>query len=65
MKVRDIVKLLDNDGWNLAETHGRHRQYKHPAKKGHVTIAGHLSHDLAAVTLNSVLTSKVKEVSNE
>jgi predicted RNA binding protein YcfA (HicA-like mRNA interferase family) len=55
MKVRDIIKLIEADGWVLVTTKGSHRQYKHPAKIGRVTIAGHLSDDVAPGTLNSVL----------
>jgi len=55
MKVRDAIKLIENDGWYLVVTKGSHRQYKHPTKPGRVTIAGHLSHDLAPGTLNSIL----------
>jgi predicted RNA binding protein YcfA (HicA-like mRNA interferase family) len=54
MKIRDIVKLIENDGWYLVTTRGSHRQYKHPAKPGRVTIAGHPNNDLAPGTLNSV-----------
>ncbi len=55
MKVRDIIKLIEDDDWYLVTTKGSHRQYKHPTKPGRVTIAGHPSHDLAPGTLNSVL----------
>ena len=55
MKVRDITKMIEPDGWYLVATKGSHRQYKHPTKPGRVTIAGHPSHDLAPGTLNSVL----------
>jgi len=55
MKVRDIIKMIESDGWYLVATKGSHRQYKHPPKPGRVTIADHLSHDLAPGTLNSVL----------
>ena len=54
MKVRDIIKLIEADGWYLVVTKGNHRQYKHPLKPGRVTIAGHPSHDLAPGTLNSI-----------
>jgi predicted RNA binding protein YcfA (HicA-like mRNA interferase family) len=56
MKVRDVIKLIEEDGWRLARTKGSHRQYKHSVKKGTVTIAGHPSSDLAPKTLNSILT---------
>ncbi len=55
MKVRDVIKLIEADGWYLVATRGSHRQYKHPAKPGRVTIAGHPGHDLALGTLGSVL----------
>lgn len=34
MKVRDVLKLLRDDGWYLVVTEGSHRQFKHPTKKG-------------------------------
>jgi predicted RNA binding protein YcfA (HicA-like mRNA interferase family) len=55
MKVREALKILEQDGWYLSRTRGSHRQYKHPTKKGLVTIAGHLSDDLSKGTLNSIL----------
>lgn len=62
MKVRDIIKLIEKDGWYLVQTKGSHRQYKHPIKPGRVTIAGHPGDDLAPGTLNSVLKqAKLKE----
>jgi predicted RNA binding protein YcfA (HicA-like mRNA interferase family) len=62
MKVRDIIKLLEEDGWYLVVTKGSHRQYKHQGKLGRVTIAGHPNDDLAPGTLNSILKqAKLKE----
>ncbi|MCC4766322.1 addiction module toxin, HicA family [Methanosarcina sp. DH1] len=55
MKVREVIKLLEADGWYLVATKGSHRQYKHPTKPGRVTIAGHSGDDLASGTLNSIL----------
>ncbi|MDL1966355.1 MAG: type II toxin-antitoxin system HicA family toxin [Candidatus Desulfofervidus auxilii] len=55
MKVRDVIKLIEQEGWILVRQKGSHRQYKHPAKKGLVTIAGNLKDDLAPGTLNSIL----------
>jgi predicted RNA binding protein YcfA (HicA-like mRNA interferase family) len=54
MKIRDVIKLVEDDGWRLVATEGSHRQYKHPTKPGRVTIAGHPNDDLAPGTLNSV-----------
>lgn len=62
MKVRDIIKMIEKDGWYLVATRGSHRQYKHPDKTGRVTIAGNLNHEIAPGTLNSVLKqAKLKE----
>jgi predicted RNA binding protein YcfA (HicA-like mRNA interferase family) len=55
MKVKEIIKLVEQDGWYLARTKGSHRQYKHQIKIGLVTIPGKLSDELAPGTLNSIL----------
>jgi predicted RNA binding protein YcfA (HicA-like mRNA interferase family) len=55
MKVRDIIKLIEEDGWYLARTRGSHRQYKHPDKLGLVTVPGKQGDDLAPGTLDSIL----------
>ena len=55
MKVREIIKIIEEDGWYLARMKGSHRQFKHAFKKGFVTIAGHLNDDLAKGTLNSIM----------
>lgn len=63
MKVRDIIKLIEADGWYQVDTRGSHRQYKHISKTGRVTIAGHPNDDIALGTLNSILKqAKLKEV---
>jgi predicted RNA binding protein YcfA (HicA-like mRNA interferase family) len=55
MKVRDVIKLLEQDGWMLARTRGSHRNYSHPRKRGLVTVPGHPGDDLHPKTLRSVL----------
>jgi predicted RNA binding protein YcfA (HicA-like mRNA interferase family) len=55
MKISDILNRLHKDGWVLVATRGSHRQFKHPAKPGRVTVAGKPSDDLAPGTLNSIL----------
>jgi predicted RNA binding protein YcfA (HicA-like mRNA interferase family) len=55
VKVRDLINLLERDGWYLVRTRGSHRQYMHPVKRGLVTVAGKPSHDLAVGTLSSIL----------
>ena len=55
MKIRDAIKLVEKDGWRMVVQEGSHWQYKHPAKKGRVTIAGHPSMDLDPKTRSSIL----------
>ena len=55
MKVRQVIRLLERDGWVLVRTRGSHRQYKHSEKPGLVTLAGKPSEELAPGTLNSIL----------
>ena len=54
MKVKEIIKVIEADGWYLVTTRGSHRQYKHSNMSGRVTIAGKLSDDLAPGTENSI-----------
>ena len=55
MHVRDLIRLLEADGWALARTRGSHRQYKHAEKPGLVTVPGQMADDVAPGTLNSIL----------
>jgi len=62
MKVREVIRMIEADGWLLVVIRGDHRQYKHPMKPGRVTIAGQMNHDIAPGTLNSILKqAKMKE----
>ncbi|MGI8838778.1 MAG: type II toxin-antitoxin system HicA family toxin [Pyrinomonadaceae bacterium] len=55
MKVKQVIKLLEGDGWYQARTRGSHRQFKHPSKSGTVTVSGKPSIDIPPGTLNSIL----------
>ena len=56
MKVSEVIKIIEDDGWFLVRQKGSHRQYKHRIKKGLVTVASHkMSDDIAKGTLNSIL----------
>lgn len=54
LKVSEIVKLLEADGWYLVRTKGSHRQYHHPTKPGTVTVAGKPSTDIPTGTERSI-----------
>lgn len=54
MKVRDLIKRIEADGWREMTQKGRHRQYKRPLKRGRVTIPGHPGDDLDTGALKSI-----------
>lgn len=55
MQAREVIKIIEADGWYLIRQRGSHKQYKHPTKHGLVTIAVHkLSDDIAKGTLHSI-----------
>jgi predicted RNA binding protein YcfA (HicA-like mRNA interferase family) len=49
VKVREVMKIIEADGWYLLKMEGDHRQFKHQTKKGRVTIAGHPSKEVPQV----------------
>lgn len=55
MKVRELLKQLEGDGWYLVRTRGSHRQYKHSSKPGTVTVAGKPGVEVPKGTLNAIL----------
>lgn len=55
MKVRELLKRLKKDGWEIDRTRGSHRQMVHPSERGTVTVSGHLTDDVHPKTLKSVL----------
>ena len=55
MKVGELIRLLEDDGWRLARIRGSHRQYKHASRPGTVTVAGKPSLDIPPGTLNAIL----------
>jgi predicted RNA binding protein YcfA (HicA-like mRNA interferase family) len=55
LKVSEMLRLLEADGWYLVTTRGSHRQFKHPVKPGRVTVAGKRSAELPPGTERSIL----------
>ena len=53
-KVREVLALLRADGWDLISVKGSHRQFKHPTKKGKVTVNGHDGDVVSQFLLNSI-----------
>jgi predicted RNA binding protein YcfA (HicA-like mRNA interferase family) len=62
MKVREIIRRIEQDGWYLFKTRGSHRQFKHPTKPGKVTIPGHPSETLPPKTVKSIFEQAKLEV---
>ena len=57
VKVRDLVRLLESDGWRLKSTRGSHRQFLHPNKGMVVTVPGQSGKDVPIGTLRAILRS--------
>lgn len=55
MKISELLRVIEEDGWFLVRQRGNHRQFHHPGKSGTVTVAGKPSIDVPPGTLNSVL----------
>lgn len=55
VKVRDLIRRLEAEGWYLARTRGSHRQFRHPSRPGTVTVAGKPSLEVPPGTLNAIL----------
>ena len=54
LKVREVIRMIEQDGWRMVEQQGSHRQFKHPAKRGRVTVPGKPGDDLHPKTLASI-----------
>ena len=54
MKVREIVRMLQDDGWYQVRMKGSHRHFKHNLKPGLVTVPGNSSKEMAIGTLGSI-----------
>ena len=54
MNSKVLIKKIKEDGWFLVNVVGSHQQFKHPTKKGKVTIP-HPKKDLPIGTVHSVL----------
>jgi predicted RNA binding protein YcfA (HicA-like mRNA interferase family) len=55
MRVRDLIRMLERDGWEIVRVRGSHRQLRHPIKAGTVTVAGKSGADVPPGTLNAIL----------
>jgi predicted RNA binding protein YcfA (HicA-like mRNA interferase family) len=55
MKVKELIALIEADGWFQVRMKGSPRQFHHRAKPGIVTVSGKASVDIPPGTLNSAL----------
>jgi predicted RNA binding protein YcfA (HicA-like mRNA interferase family) len=54
VKVRDIIKRVEADGWVQVSQEGSHRQYKYAVKRGRVTVAGKPGSEPPTGTVKSI-----------
>ncbi len=54
MKVSQVIRILESNGWQWVRTTGSHRIFKHPTKLGIVVVPGKLSKDIPIGTLASI-----------
>lgn len=54
MDAREVIKILKKDGWYLVNQEGSHKQFRHPTKKGKVTVATHGHKDIPLKTLKNI-----------
>jgi predicted RNA binding protein YcfA (HicA-like mRNA interferase family) len=54
MNSKDLIKILEQDGWKIVATKGSHYQYKHQIKKGRVTVP-HPKKEIPIGTISSIL----------
>ena len=54
MKVRDVIRRLQEDGWYIDRTKGSHRVFKHPTKPGIAVVSGKTGADVPIGTLRSI-----------
>jgi len=50
---RELIKILESDGWRLVGVNGSHHNYKHPTKSGKVTIT-HPKKDIPRGTIKGI-----------
>jgi predicted RNA binding protein YcfA (HicA-like mRNA interferase family) len=55
VKFRDVIRVLEDDGWRLIAQRGSHRQYEHPSKPSKVTVAGKPNADVPKGTAANIL----------
>jgi predicted RNA binding protein YcfA (HicA-like mRNA interferase family) len=55
MKVRELIHLLERNGWTEMRSKGSHRHFKHPNRASLVTVPGNDGKELAPGTLNAIL----------
>lgn len=55
VKVRDLIRRIEADGWKHVRTTGSHRHFKHPRKPNVVTVPGNTGDDIPLGTLRSIL----------
>jgi predicted RNA binding protein YcfA (HicA-like mRNA interferase family) len=53
MHSREVIRILEANGWSEVTRKGSHVQFKHPARPGRVTVP-HPNRDIKIGTLRSI-----------
>ncbi len=61
VKVRDLTRLIESDGWRHVRTTGSHRHFKHPTKPNVVTVPGNGGDEVPTGTLKAILRAAALE----
>lgn len=54
-KVREVIEMLEADGWVHVRTKGDHRQFWKEGARRPITVPGDFSDDMKIGTLKSIL----------
>jgi mRNA interferase HicA len=55
VRVGELVRLLEHDGWHAVRQAGSHRVYRHPTKPGQLVVPVQYGKEIATGTLQSIL----------
>ncbi|HEX4321271.1 MAG TPA: type II toxin-antitoxin system HicA family toxin [Acidobacteriaceae bacterium] len=55
MKAKDIIRVIEKDGWNLVRQKGSHMHFQHPIKPGTVSVPYHGNKDIAKHVIANIL----------
>jgi len=58
-KVKDVIRLIQDDGWRQVRQTGSHRIFHHPTKRGIVIVSGRMGRTIPRGTMSAILKQAV------